>query len=409
MCQSRYLLYICNVYIILLMSVLESIEKLEDIKDSKEDLEKRDSDLDRQIKDLEKQHDDLLQKKREIEDKKENELKGTVDKVDKLMEEMREKDKLPTHERNMEIYMNSKNGEAVQECIMYMHRALESVQTDSDTLDISDPNKVKLIDNISEVNITEGEPGKPQVFVKKIQKEKLGWFGSHKHPRQFEDTDEVLVVIKLNNNTDGNPNSNTIIEAVVKTTQTENGDLAVKIGMRDPGLYRMESQQQFSDGRFSDNLSYDAKMRRGEMTLDEYHAKYKKEHGETLTDYHKKRDQKLEKDPRYTNSKQEREDFIESIPDRYTHLLETAQNFRDETQKSLDEILKKKRENFDEVRHDETFLVLAIDIVKLIEQDAGRVARGETPLHTKRIQNAKAAVLRFYPNLSMAELERITG
>jgi hypothetical protein len=404
-----YLHSLYNVYIIYVMSVLESVEKLDELKLDGEKTNKEDSVLDKKIRDLEKEHDDLLEQKRERESKKTDEMLGKLEQVHDLILEMEQKDKLPSHAKNMEVYRNSKNGEAVEECIMYMHRALGNTDTSIDLLDISDPTKVTFIENIADVNTTEGEPGKPQVFVKKIQKEKLGWFGSHKRPRQFEDTDEVMVIIKLNNASDGNRFQNTMVEAVVKTSTTEDGKLAVKMGLHEPGLYRMESQQEFSEGRFSDDLSYDAKMRRGDMTLDQYHAKYKKAHGETLQDFHKKRDKALEKDPRYNNSKQEREEFIDSIPDQYTNLLEAARKYEDQIVKELYDFVDKQEESFKQALEDQPFQFMATEIVDLVKEDDERERQGEVRKNDQKVTAMKKQILRLYPDVPLGLLSSLVG
>jgi len=244
---------------------------------------------------------------------------------------------------------------------------------------------------------------KPQIYVKPIEREMKNFWGSRYRPPRYEQTDEVLVIVKLNNGTD--PKENTVIEAVVKTT-TKDGKVSLQMDEKAQGLYRLESQDQYTEA-FQGTGGYEGRVRRGDMTYDDYLESYRKEHKESLQNYHQRRDKNLDKNPEYTASRQEREDFLESISERYTAQLEAAQKLREEIIKKAEARAAEYDKISKELFSSDTFLALWGTIDILTKEDADRRSKNEQPVNERQIQQIKANIRKLYPNVEQGFLERM--
>jgi len=375
-------------------------KSFEDSQKQLEELQKPDRDFQVEKSDIDRQIEELTKKRSQLENEEDEALIKKSKAVDTLITELKEKDKIPDHETIEDMYRLSKNGDAVNECIKLTQRAFEDAGLEN--LDISDRKKVKYIKSVDEINDAEASD-KPQIFVKPIEREMRNFWGSRYRPPRYEQTDEVLVIVKLNNGTD--PKENTVIEAVVKTT-TKDGKVSLEMDEKAQGLYRLESQDQYTEA-FQGTGGYEGKVRRGDMTYDDYLESYRKEHKESLQNYHQRRDKNLDKNPEYTASKQEREDFIEGISERYTAQLEAAQKLKDEIIKKADERIAEYDRIQNEIFGSDSFMALLGTIGLLAKEDSERRTRDEEPINERKIAQLKANIQKLYPSLGEGLLERM--
>jgi hypothetical protein len=143
------------------------------------------------------------------------------------------------------------------------------------------------------------------------------------------------------------------------------------------------------------------------MTYDDYLESYRKEHKESLQNYHQRRDKNLDKNPEYTASKQEREDFIEGISERYTAQLEAAQKLKDEIIKKADERIAEYDRIQNEIFGSDSFMALLGTIGLLAKEDSERRTRDEEPINERKIAQLKANIQKLYPSLGEGLLERM--
>lgn len=316
-----------------------------------------------------------------------------------LVEEIEKNAKIPNHEIIKDIYRLSKNPDALKICTELTEKAFEDLEIEN--LDISDRKKVRYLENVADIrNIETTE--QPQIFIKPIQKEEKSFWGTSYKPKRFGFTDEVLVVVRLNNGE--TPDENTFVEVVAKT-EIKDGKVTLKMGKEDKLLSRIETEKEYTQGIDSGN-GIDNIARRGGLTYDGYAEGYKKEHKESLINYHKRRDKNLEINPEYTASKQEREEFIESISERYTAQLEAAQQIREEIFNKAKERLDKQRMDQEELFNSATFLTLMGMVNNFMIEDSKLIAANEKPIHARSIESLISSTRKLYPDHGDALIER---
>lgn len=166
----------------------------------------------------------------------------------------------------------------------------------------NDLSKPSLAEVMSDPDAWKGVAGKrggnePRIIVKPIYKEPnvdyinpKYWFGPKN--AQPELTNEVEVICIMNNGKD--ENSNTVVTMVVKHNQG-----VLEWGDGKPGIYTFQSEAQFKEKVLNTaNNSVEDRLARGELTIDEYHRQFKKEHaGKDIYKVQNEHDAKTNKAP----------------------------------------------------------------------------------------------------------------
>lgn len=180
----------------------------------------------------------------------------------------------------------------------------------------------------------DGTPGVPQIYYKQITQEKGNWLTGSK---QVE-TDEVVVVIRLNN---GDPGEGTVVCGIAKQRNgvvdfESSSNIFWNITEADYTRYMSQTRQTLLSGE-QDGLNKRAFT--GQLTSEQFHKEYKKQNRRTLYEdmdaWDKERGNKREA-WKYEDVKKE---TLDRVNNDYGELLQEAERRAEEITRSTQEAL----------------------------------------------------------------------
>ncbi len=295
--------------------------------------------------------------------------------IDSLTKEFREKARGIPHDEYSKYFDADKytNKERLEATTKVATAAFERLGIDE--FDLTS-NKITMVEDFADIDWQKGKSreiakNEPSIYVKPIKVEQKDRIGRSFRPPKFMESDEVTVVINLNN---GNtPDNNTVLTIVAKVE-----DMKLKIG-EGRGMYSMLQSQQQYEGAMSppycDELN--GRMNQGELTLKDYRHEYADEHRATsgvkglvdrlkrdddiIAEYESKKDADITKSFEHQREARRRQEWLEGIEDNYIGLLESSRAKHKETVKQLQEEEKEHQEAVDRVTKSPQFARCKID------------------------------------------------
>ncbi|MBT6401008.1 hypothetical protein HN803_06635 [candidate division WWE3 bacterium] len=269
----------------------------------------------------------------------------------------------PTHTELNEVMERSKHDERLDMDIAIVKGALESLDLIDKPLD---PAKAMELDEDDLRNLMSKPSNEddPQIYFKQITRTvKKGLF----RKEHEEVTDEILVVIRLNNSSAHSKKKRekegTVVTAVLKQRKG-----VIHYGKRNPGLYATQSEGEFNalvnppledDG--AGNMvpgepSIGGELALGRLTNQDYLKTYKKENKQTLQKHWANHDKGMENRVDYWGQEEGRNEMMRRLDGRYTEVLEGLNNQITRIKTETAAAVKESEEKIERLSRDPAFL-----------------------------------------------------
>lgn len=223
--------------------------------------------------------------------------------------------------------------------------------------------------NIATLGLVEGIPsggldlskvrvlhkGEPQVFFRPVTTEvSSGFLGLEK--KQVP-TDEVTVIIRLNNNTRKEPS--TVLVAVVPQVEG-----VPQLSEKDTGLFMFMNQTEYTELLNKDPPDLRSKLVKGELTFNRYQEDFKRYNGISQAEYWRRWDAHRENDPNYWRSRETREEVLGRIEGRYRELFAETQERIAQVAAEVKQMRAEIRRRRNEILGDSLFLKIAAEYTR---------------------------------------------
>lgn len=246
------------------------------------------------------------------------------------------KQEIPNHGELKLAYEHGTHDEKLSLSMGVMERVMRDAGIKEQGLGVAQQIEGDFLDLTKEEK-DPGGPNKPQVYFKKITKEK----GLLR--KREVDTGEVLIIARVNNSSTGEDKDSTVVASIVK--HTEDGKI-----VEGRGLYTLLSQEQYQ--QIINAEGEDAEKGRnallkeflgGEHTHDEVKKDTKKFLGKSHDRFWRQHDKKVAGTPENWKTKAFLEDRLERLETDYSELLQ-------QLYKNYMEIMVKELEALEELR-----------------------------------------------------------